>query len=210
MDFAFGPALRDALSARLAGFERHTLDRPDLRRAAVGVVVIGGGPDGEACVLLTKRPTHLNRHGGQYALPGGRLDEGETAVDAALRELHEELGLELDADAVIGRLDDYPTRSGFRIAPVVMWGGAGPALAPDPNEVARVFHIPFRELDSPALPRLTETDAGDHPVLSAPLPTTGGQVFAPTAAVLYQFREVALRGDATRVAHYDQPAFAWR
>jgi len=208
MHLRFDPGLRDRITARLAAFERHAINDPSLRRAAVSVVIVGD-EDAKASVLLTRRPTHLNRHGGQFALPGGRLDEGEGVIDAALRELHEELGLELDEDAVIGRLDDYPTRSGFRISPVVLWGGEAPRLMPDPNEVARVFHIPLSELDHPELPQTTESDAGEHPVLSVRLPTAGGSVYAPTAAVLYQFREVALRGDATRVRHYDQPRFAW-
>jgi len=210
MNFSYDQDLRRLIGERLDRFSPQPLTQDGLRPSAVAVVIIGGGPDGEACLLLTRRPEHLNRHGGQFALPGGRLDNGETPVAAALRELDEELGLALQADDVLGRLDDYPTRSGFRISPVVMWGGAAPVLNPDPNEVARVFHIPFRELNSPALPKTTETDAGEHPILSAPLPTTGGAVFAPTAAVLYQFREVALRGEATRVSHFDQPKFAWK
>ena len=216
MSFTYTSALRRRIGERLDGFERQPLDAGSegdgegLRRAAVAVVVIGGGQDDEAQVLLTRRPDHLNRHGGQFALPGGRLDAGETVVQAALRELDEELGLTLaDAD-VLGRLDDYPTRSGFRISPVVMWGGRAPVLAPDANEVAHVYRIPFHELDSPALPETRQSDAGAHPVLSAPLPTAGGSVYAPTAAVLYQFREVALRGAATRVSHFDQPRFAWK
>jgi len=213
-DFIFGDDLRARVAARLEAFPLVRLNRDGLRHAAVAVVIVGGGTgDGtgdEGCVLLTRRPVHLNRHSGQFALPGGRLDDGETAIEGALRELHEEMGLKLTEDAVLGRLDDYPTRSGWRISPIVMWGGADPALNPDPNEVARVFHIPLQELDSPALPETTETDAGEHPILSAPLPTTGGSVYAPTAAVLYQFREVALRGEATRVSHFDQPQFAWK
>ena len=209
MDLRFEPGLRDRMTARFAAFERYTIEDAGLRRAAVSVVIVGDG-EARASVLLTRRPTHLNRHGGQFALPGGRLDQGEGVIDAALRELHEELGLELDHTAVIGRLDDYPTRSGFRISPVVLWGGNAPRLKPDPNEVARVFHIPLGELDHPDLPQTTETDAGEHPVLSVRLPTAGGSVYAPTAAVLYQFREVALRGDATRVRHFDQPKFAWQ
>jgi 8-oxo-dGTP pyrophosphatase MutT (NUDIX family) len=208
MELRFATRLRTRIAARLAEFERHSIDDRNLQRAAVSIVIVGGD-DGGASVLLTRRPTHLNRHGGQFALPGGRLDEGETVIEAALRELHEELGLELDETAVVGRLDDYPTRSGFRISPVVLWGGDAPRLAPDPNEVARVFHIPLSELDHPDLPQTTESDAGEHPVLSVRLPTAGGSVYAPTAAVLYQFREVALRGDATRVHHFDQPRFAW-
>ena len=210
MDFTYGSELKSRIGGHLTAFTPLAQDLDGLRHAAVAVVVVGDGNGGEACVLLTRRPTHLNRHRGQFALPGGRLDDGETAAGAALRELHEEMGLDLTPNSVLGTLDDYPTRSGFRISPVVMWGGEAPELNPDPNEVARVFHIPLSELNSPLLPETTETDAGEHPILSAPLPTAGGSVFAPTAAVLYQFREVALRGEETRVNHYDQPEFAWK
>ena len=83
-------------------------------------------------------------------------------------------------------------------------------MVPDAVEVARVFQVPFTELDSPKIPHLEMTPESEPPVLSAPLPTLGHHLFAPTAAILYQFREVALRGEPTRVAHYDQPAFAWK
>ena len=210
MDFAYGPDLRRRITDRLNQFPLLPLDREGLSHAAVGVVIIGGGKEGEGRVLLTKRPEHLRRHGGQFALPGGRLDDGETPELAALRELNEEMGLRLDTGAVMGRLDDYPTRSGFRITPIVMWGPAVAKLHPDPNEVARVFHPSLRELNRPELPEFRDMDTGVHPVLSVRLPTIGGSVFAPTAAVLYQFREVALRGDTTRVSHFDQPQFAWK
>ena len=138
------------------------------------------------------------------------LDDGETLEQAALRELHEEMGIELGGDAIIGRLDDYPTRSGFRIAPFVVWGAEPLNVEPDPQEVALVFEIPFEELDSPKIPYLEPQDDHEHPVLSAPLATVGDRVFAPTAAMLYQFREVAMNGRTTRVAHFDQPHFARR
>ena len=141
MNFAYGPNLRQRITTHLAQFSRQPLECGGLRHAAVGVVIIGGGKGGEGRILLTKRPENLNRHGGQYALPGGRLDEGETPEMAALRELHEEMGLCLDCATVMGRLDDYPTRSGFRITPIVIWGPAKAELNPDPNEVARVFRL---------------------------------------------------------------------
>ena len=209
MNFLYDDELRRQITKRLVEFQPMPLNQDDLRPAAVAVVIVGGGLNGEACVLLTRRPAHLNRHSSQFALPGGRLDDGETPIIAALRELEEELGLSLGTDAILGTLDDYPTRSGFQISPVVMWGGADPVLAPDTNEVAHVFHVPLHELDSPDLPETTQTDAGEHPILSVPLPSAGGSVYAPTAAVLYQFREVALRGTDTRVSHFDQPEFAW-
>lgn len=210
MPYKFEPALRARMATQLESFERRAIADPALRHAAVAVVIGQSEASDEACVLLTRRPKHLNRHAGQYALPGGRMDEGETATDAALRETHEELGLALAADAVLGVLDDYATRSGFCITPVVIWGGTALDLAPDPNEVAFVHRIPLSELDTPQIPHLEPSaDAGRH-VLSTPFASLGHRIYAPTAAILYQFREVALRGEATRVAHFDQPRFAWR
>jgi len=214
MPFTFGTDLKRRLSDNLARFDVQTLEDPALRQAAVAIVVGPGGngsdPSAEATVLLTLRPKTINRHSGQYALPGGRLDAGETTVQAALRELDEELGLRLATDAVIGALDDYPTRSGFRITPVVAWTESSANLTPAPDEVYKVFRIPLGELDSPDIPILSEPTGNNHPVLSMVLPTLGHSMYAPTAALLYQFREVALRGARTRVAHYDQPGFAWK
>ena len=210
MPYAFVPDLRGRLAGNIGAFERQPIEDPALRRAGVAIVVVKSETTDEACVLLTKRPDSLRRHAGQYALPGGRLDQGETVEEAALRELAEELHLQLRPDAIIGLLDDYPTRSGFRITPVVVWGGIVGHIDPDPVEVAYVLRVPFSELDSPVIPRLRPTENGKPPVLSAPLPVMGSEVYAPTAAMLYQFREVAMRGLATRVAHFDQPRFAWR
>lgn len=210
MQHRFDGRLKQRITDNLARFERRAIDDAGMRRAAVALVVVRGDVPEDAALLLTKRPENLRRHGGQFALPGGRMDEGETEAGAALRELDEELGLLLRPDSVIGYLDDYPTRSGFRITPVVVWADERAELRPDPEEVARVFSIPFSDLESPEIPYLEPSTASDHPVMSAPLATIGHRVYAPTAALLYQFREVALRGEATRVAHFDQPRFAWR
>ena len=207
-DLSFNDGLRARTERNLANFPRQAIEDASLRHAAVAIVIVEGA-GGQAALLLTTRPVGLRRHGGQYALPGGKLDKGETAETAALRELEEELGLTLDGGRIIGKLDDYPTRSGFRITPVVVWGGEAGAIRPDPDEVDQVYHIPLADLMSPDIPHL-EPGPDDHPILSAPLATLGHQVFAPTDAMLYQFREVALLGRETRVAHYDQPAFAWK
>ncbi len=209
-DFAFGDDLRRDITANFAAFERRGIDDDTLRQAAVAIVIVAEENGDQTGILLTKRPDSLRRHGGQYALPGGRLDESETPLQAALRELAEELGVTLVPGDILGTLDDCPTRSGFRITPIVVWGADAVELAPDPVEVARVFQVPFAELDSPEIPHLEVTPESEHPVLSAPLATLGHHLFAPTAAILYQFREVALRGEPTRVAHYDQPTFAWK
>ena len=177
------------------------------RHAAVALVLL---PDDahRACFLLTKRTRSLRSHSGQWALPGGRLDDGETVEEAALRELEEEVGVQLAADAVLGLLDDYPTRSGFVITPVVVWGGDAGAVTPNPAEVARIYHVPLDVLDGPDIPRVVSLPETDRPVIQ--LPILESLIHAPTAAVLYQLREVVVHGRATRVAHFDQPIWAWK
>ena len=166
------------------------------------------GTAGGPAVLLTRRATSMRAHAGQWALPGGRLDEGETPIDAARRELHEELDLHLPESAVLGVLDDYPTRSGYVITPVVLWGGADPEMRPHPDEVASVHRIAFRELCRPDSPRFVTIPESDRPVVQVPI--GGDLVHAPTGAVLLQFRRVAIEGASERVAGYEQPVFAWR
>lgn len=206
----FDDELRSTIERNLAGFERHAITDRELRRASVAIVVVRQ-PHGEtASILLTFRPSGMRRHARQFALPGGRRDEGETTIEAALRELEEELRVSLGEGDVLGLLDDYPTRSGFAITPVVVWGGGAPKIDPDPEEVDEVFHIPFDELDSEAIPHFHIERDGEPPVLSSHFPALGGRMYAPTAAMIYQFREVAIRGLDTRVAHYSQPQFAWK
>jgi 8-oxo-dGTP pyrophosphatase MutT (NUDIX family) len=164
--------------------------------------------EGRPCFLLTKRTPKLRAHGGQWALPGGRLDAGETVEAAALRELQEEVGLTCGPASILGLLDDYGTRSGFIITPVVVWGGAVASLAPNPDEVASIHRVPLTELDKPDLPRLISIPESERPVIQLPL--LGTLIHAPTAAVVYQFREVVVHGRATRVDHFEQPVWAWR
>ena len=202
-------SLRDTLRWNLAAFERHAPSGAPLKAAAVAIVVVYDPEQASDCFLLTRRSSRLRGHSAQYALPGGRLDANECPPEAALRELHEELGLSLGEDAVLGLLDDYETRSGYRITPVVVWGGSADVLAPNPDEVARVFRVPLEELDHPDIPVLEHIPESDRPVLSIPLATVGHRIYAPTAAMIFQFREVALYRRATRVAGYDQPKFAW-
>lgn len=166
------------------------------------------GTAGGPALLLTRRAATLRSHGGQWALPGGRLDPGETGLDAALRELREELGLSLAPSDCLGTLDDYPTRSGYVITPFVLWGGADPELRPDPREVASVHRISLRELCRPDSPRFVQIPESPRPVVQ--LPVGGDLIHAPTAAVMLQFRRVALEGTSERVDGYEQPVFAWR
>jgi len=200
--------LRARIQANLARFDRAPTPPGDLRRAAVALVIVCRS-DGEACFILTERAAGLKNHAGQWALPGGRIDAGESVEDAALRELAEEVGLRLGPTSVVGRLDDYATRSGFAITPIVVWAGEAGELEVDQAEVAAVHLYPLSCLERPEVPRLSRIPESERHVIEIPL-GDGEAVFAPTGAILYQLREVALRGLSTRVAHFDQPVFAWR
>ena len=207
-DHVFDDALRARARAHLLGFERRAIPADGRRLAAVALVLVADD-EGRAGFLLTRRAAGLRAHARQWALPGGRIDAGETAEDAALRELHEELGLALDDTAVLGVLDDYGTRSGYIITPVVVWAGREEPveLTPNPQEVAAVFRVPVSDLDHPDVPRLISIPESDRPVIQVPILST--LVHAPTAAVIFQLREVVLHGRPTRVDHFEQPVWAW-
>jgi 8-oxo-dGTP pyrophosphatase MutT (NUDIX family) len=201
--------LRAQAEKRLAGFDRRAIDRPDLKRSAVTVTLVTTGAEGFAeglAFLLTRRAPTLRRHKKQWALPGGRADPGETITETGRRELGEELGLHLGEDAVIGLLDDYATRSGYVITPVVLWGGEVGELTPNPAEVSLLLRIPLAQVD--VEPRFISIPESDAPVIQVPL--FDRFVHAPTGAVIYQAREVLLHGRPTRVDHLEQPVFAWR
>ena len=199
-----GPLNRAAVEARLTSFPRVAVDRPELKQAAVAVCLTEHA--GAPAMLLTRRAARLRSHAGQWALPGGRRDAGESAVEGALRELHEEVDLRLGSDAVLGLLDDYETRSGYVMTPVVVWAGPVGELVGAEAEVAAVHQIALTELD--VEPRFISIPESDAPVIQLPL--LGRFIHAPTAAIMYQFCQIACRGLVTRVAHYEQPVFAWR
>src|ERR1700739_3659954 len=206
----FDDTTRRNIAGRCAEFARLPDGEamPALKRAAGETALVAAdAPQSGTALLLTLRATGLRAHRGQWALPGGRCDEGETPVEAALRELHEELGLALGPDDVLGLLDDYPTRSGYLITPVVVWAPAVAGLSPNPAEVASVHRILLDDLE--------QTDVFDF--VAIPESTrrvirfryAGQFIHAPTAAMMYQFREV-LAGRDTRVAELEQPVFAWK
>jgi 8-oxo-dGTP pyrophosphatase MutT (NUDIX family) len=206
----FDDATRRNIAARCAAFARlpESEPAPALKRAAVAIVLVeaDGGPD-DTALLLTRRAAGLRAHSSQWALPGGRCDEGETPLVAALRELHEELGLGLAAADVLGLLDDYPTRSGYLITPVVVWAAPGGVPVANPQEVASVHRIGLDSIEAAeafdfvTIPQSTRRVIRFH--------HAGQMIHAPTAALIYQFREV-LAGRDTRVAELEQPVFAWK
>jgi 8-oxo-dGTP pyrophosphatase MutT (NUDIX family) len=196
---------RAAIAANLASFQRIALPENGLKPASVALCVVTR--QDVCCLLVTRRAPTVRSHAGQWALPGGRRDAGESATDAALRELHEETGVRVAPGGVLGVLDDYPTRSGYLITPVVVWGGpASHQMRGPATEVAQIYVIPVVGFDvEPRLLRIPESDA---PVIQ--LPILDRWLHAPTAAIIYQFCQAGLHGRTVRVAHFEQPVFAWK
>ncbi|OBF11979.1 CoA pyrophosphatase [Mycobacterium sp. ACS4331] len=238
MTITYTDALRDQIRTRLERHERRVVVDPSKRHAAVAVVLVdsevgedrvdpapvedwvaGRIPDsnldgrmvdvsGGAAFLLCRRASRLTSHPAQWALPGGRLDPGESVVDAALRELDEEVGVRLADSAVLGMLDDYPTRSGYVITPVVVWGGGRLDLRPSPDEVVAVYRVGLHQLQREDSPRFIEIPESPRPVVQIPL--GNDLIHAPTGAVLLQLRWLGLEGRTEPVGHLEQPVFAWR
>ena len=238
MPITYDDALREQIRARLASHDRRTVTDPTKRHAAVAVVLvdsavgedrvdpapvdewIDGRPipesldgrmvdvSGGAAFLLCRRASRLNSHAAQWALPGGRVDQGETVVDAALRELYEEVAIHLPEAAVLGLLDDYPTRSGYVITPVVIWGGGRLDPQPAPDEVVAVYRVGLHQLQRPDSPRFIAIPESSRPVVQIPL--GNDLIHAPTGAVLLQLRWLCLEGRHDPVDELEQPVFAWQ
>lgn len=231
-------ALRTSMAEHLRRHERLELPLEGRRHAAVAILIVDSevgtdeddlhgftdlsmipsdtsGLDGRmadvaggASFVLCRRSAGLNHHASQWALPGGRLEVGESPIDAALRETDEEIGVGLDHSAVVGVLDDYATRSGYVITPVVVWGGSDVEMRPDPGEVLAAYRIGLHQLTRADSPRFVTIPESDRPVVQVPL--GGDLIHAPTGALLVQFRWVALDGRINeRVAGFEQPVFAW-
>jgi len=206
----FNDATRRNITDRCAAFTRTTPVgiAPDLKRASVAIALAGMGDDtNDTALLLTRRASGLRAHRAQWALPGGRCDAGETQVQGALRELREELGLDLADDAVLGLLDAYPTRSGYLITPVVVWANGHETIRPNPQEVASVHRIALGAIERDDAFDFTAIPESDRRVIR--FHWEERLIHAPTAAMIYQFREV-LAGRNTRVVDLEQPVFAWK
>jgi 8-oxo-dGTP pyrophosphatase MutT (NUDIX family) len=208
MTYPFASAFRDQIAERCAAFPRIAYAGPELKRAAVAITLVEADDgSGETAFLLTRRVSRMRTHAGQWALPGGRCDPGETLEEAAVRELQEELGLTLGRDDLLGVLDDYPTRSGYAIAPVVAWLDDVSAMTLNPDEVAYVTRIRLDHIGQEDAVEFDTIPESDRPVIR--LRISEGHVHAPTAALVYQLRELAA-GRITRVDQLEQPVFAWR
>lgn len=197
--------LRDRIAANLTAFERIAIAPAGRRRAAVAIVLAPSdlGP----AYLLTRRALHLRRNAGNYALPGGGLDPGEDAIDAALRETDEEVGVRLTRAAALGLLDDFVTLGEQVVTPVVLWTPDPVALSPAPEEVQAAWFVPLADLDHPRAPRRIRNPPGP-PLLR--MYARGSWINAPTAAWLWQFREVCLRGRPVRTDAIGQPNWTAR
>jgi 8-oxo-dGTP pyrophosphatase MutT (NUDIX family) len=206
--YTYDDAMRSRVTANLGSFERIQSAAEGLKHAAVAIALISDDI-GEGAYVLTRRTPRLSSHSGQFALPGGRIDAGETPLQGALRELREEVNLHLEEDSVLGVLDDYQTQSGYLITPFVVWAGPGARLKANPDEVARIHRFSFRELNRPDSPEFVDIPESERPVIRL-LMGDNNALHAPTAAMVYQFREVGLHGRQTRVAHLGEPVWAWR
>lgn len=176
-----------------------------LRPAAVLVPVIAR-PEG-ATVLLTRRSDNLASHTGQIAFPGGRLDPGETAERAALREAWEEVGLDPEGVEVLGLGDAYETVTGFVVTPVVGWLAEPPVVVPSPDEVAEVFEAPWDFLMDPANHRrdFYDPESGPRRWFWA-MPWQERYIWGATASIVRALRTRLYGDEAEPAAAVDEDA----
>ena len=208
IDFPYTADIRRRFTGHLNTFERRAHSGGGLKHAAVSMTLVDDGT-GQTAFVLTRRAPRLSSHAGQKALPGGRVDPGETPKQAGLRELAEEINLHLKEDAVMGLLDDYPTRSGYVITPMVVWAGTDVKIFPNPDEVAEIMLIRLTDLIRPDSPEFETIPESNRPVLKVRFGDDNAH--APTAAVIHQFYEIVMRGRKNiRVDHMEQALFAWK
>jgi 8-oxo-dGTP pyrophosphatase MutT (NUDIX family) len=182
--------LRGHIDGPISAALLEVLERP--ARPASVLLALRERPSG-LTVLLTERAWHLKDHAGQISLPGGRLALGETPADAALREAHEEVGLDPAAVTVLGSLDELLTGTGFTITPVV---GVVTATAfvptPDPHEVAHAFELPLDQILHPDGISVGYFERHGARLRTYELRYERFRIWGATAAILQNFREVIL------------------
>lgn len=207
MSFPFDATFKAMVAARCAAFQREPVEPGKaLKQAAVAVTLADDGA-GKAAFILTERPSTMRNHAGQWALPGGRCDEGETVARAALREIEEEIGLSIPEHEVLGTLDDFVSRSGYRITPVVVWAERSEPLRLNADEVAFAYRVALEDFVTEESVSFVSIKESPRPVIRIRL--MGSHLHAPTAAIVYQFSEL-LHGRVKRVSEFEQPLFAWR
>ena len=206
--FSFDSQFKTLVAERCRAFRRQSAADAALKRAAVAITLVEADDgSGRAAFILTERPSTMRNHPSQYALPGGRLDEGETVEQAVLREIEEEIGLRIPASEVLGTLDDYVSRSGYLITPIVVWAQTSTPLKLNPDEVAHAHRIPVDGFVTEESVSFVSIKESPRPVIRIRL--LGTHLHAPTAAILYQFCEL-VAGREVRVSEFEQPLFAWR
>ncbi|NGO54664.1 NUDIX hydrolase [Allomesorhizobium camelthorni] len=209
LTYQFSPSLIDHIRSMLLQFAPWKSSHSEkLKQAAVGIILVAAD-DGsnETSFLLTLRYAKMRSHAGQYALPGGRIDQGENAVDTVIRECMEEIGLKLSADQVLGILDLYATQSGYAITPVVFAATREPNFFLNPNEVEQVFRIKLSDLSGERSAQFFSQEEGGPLLIRFPI--FDHHIHAPTAAILYQFVEV-VAGRYQQVDNLAAPDFATR
>jgi len=155
--------------------------------------------DGEWRVILTKRPETMPSHPGQISFPGGKREIGETAIETALRETEEEVGLKSDTINIIGRLKSFNAVSYYRITPFVGIVDSGADIIPDAREVEDVFETPLAFLMDAAnhIPRDVTIDEIPHRLYDMPWHEPGGprrDIWGMTAMIMYRLFERGFEG----------------
>jgi len=169
-------------------------ERTDLVPAAVLVAIVTGDQPG---IVLTKRTATLRRHSGQVSFPGGQIDATDTSAEAAaLREAHEEIGLDPAAVEILGRLSDYITGTGYRVTPVLALVSPGFTTSLSAAEVDAVFELPLATLLDPTAPERREAEFAGRLRQYWVWPHPEHFIWGATAAILVHLAR-RLRGSAT-------------